>query len=242
MHKVPNKTKGGLRHTRITDARKMNLFPSVTTILKLEHKEALVNWLVNQAYLQAMTTPAKPGESIDDYIKRCKQAERDDLDKMAKKGGDIHNAIEHLFKGHRVVGPHRDTALAVQNLVFELTGKTRGFIAEKRFSSPAGYGGMIDLHHLDGDGFIIDYKSKDFTEETADKRMHWNDQLMQLSAYARGIQRPMATLINIYVSRQVPGLVRHHVWSQEDSDRAYAEFECLLELWKLRNNHRPSKA
>ena len=242
MHKVPNVSGGGMRDTKITDARKLNLFPSVTTIIGLEHKPGLVQWLVNQAYMQAMTTPVIPGESPDAYIKRCKRAEREDLDGMAKIGGDIHNAIEILFKRGKTYGPHVDTAYAVRDLVFELTGKRSGFVAEKRFASKLGFGGMIDLHHPDGDGFVIDYKSKDFTEDTADKRMHWNDQLMQLAAYARGIELPKSKLINIYVSRQVSGLVRHHVWTQEDSDRAWAEFKCLLELWQVRNNHIPVKA
>src|SRR5512139_1672294 len=76
MYEVIAKSTGLPRNTTLADARKLNLLPSVTTILKILHKQALVNWLIEQAVLAAMTTPRLPGEQDDAFIERVLHTER----------------------------------------------------------------------------------------------------------------------------------------------------------------------
>ena len=228
---------GKERATDLRDARKLNLAPSVTTIIKGAAAPQLTNWLVNQAYMQALTTPARDGETLDQYIKRCKAAEAAELERTADIGSAIHKAIEDKFLGRRP-REHAESADAVFDLVHHLTGQNRGWIPEKTFTSPLGFGGAVDLHHQGG--VVIDYKTKDFTEETADKRMAYDNHAMQMAAYAHGLGMPDARLINIFVSRQVPGLVRYHEWSKPDAEKGWKKFSALLDYWQASTGHKPT--
>ena len=69
---------------------------------------------------------------------------------------------------------------------------------------------MVDLM-LPDINFVIDYKTKDMGDEKADMVKAYDEQGMQLAAYAGMAQLPMehTRLINIFVSRNEPGVVTH---------------------------------
>ena len=224
------KKDGGSRDTTLRDARKLNLFPSVTEILNIAAKPALTNWLVNQAYLSALTLPKNEGESLDDFKKRAERDAKKEAQDAAELGSQIHNDIERLFLGQKPL-VHATAAQAVYDFVVDYTGIKDGWIAEKTFASPYGYGGMIDLHHPGG--WVVDYKTKDFSEIGA--QMAYDDHAMQLSAYAHGIEIPKARKMNIFVSRTTPGLIAHYEWNDDYFDR----FECLLKYWQLCKGYQP---
>jgi hypothetical protein len=91
---------------------------------------------------------------------------------------------------------------------------------------------MVDLHGLN---VVIDYKTKDFDEEGSKKKMAWDEHSMQLSAYAHGLGFPDARKINIFVSRNNPGLITHHEWDSDD----YERFDCLLRYWQITKGYKP---
>jgi len=226
------KLAGGQRATTLRDARKLNLFPSVTEILNMAAKPALTNWLVEQAYLAALTLPPVEGESLDEFKKRAKRDAKKQSEDAMNLGTAIHNDIERIFKGLTPL-VHKEAAEATYAFVLEHTGIKEGWIAEATFASPYGYGGMVDLHHPSG--WVIDYKTKDFSQEDT-KRMAWDEHSMQLAAYAHGLEIPNAKRMNIFVSRNNPGVIAHHEW-EEDS---FAKFECLLNYWQLTKNFKPT--
>lgn len=224
------KKDGGSRATTLRDARKLNLYPSVTEILNIVAKPALTNWLVNQAYLAALTLPQREGESLDDFKKRAEIDAKKEALQAAELGSEIHNDIERLFKGQKPF-VHGVSALAVYDFVVDYTGLHDGWIAEQTFASNLGYGGMVDLHHPDG--WVIDYKTKDFAEP--EKKMAYDENAMQLSAYAHGIGIPNAKKMNIFVSRTHPGVIAHHEWEED----YFPHFRCLLHYWQLSKNYEP---
>src|ERR1017187_7985575 len=67
---VPKADGKGMTKTTLRHAKKMNLLPSVTTILRVLDKPALTAWKIEQAVLAVMTTPRLPAEADDDFIKR----------------------------------------------------------------------------------------------------------------------------------------------------------------------------
>lgn len=221
MHFIVGKN-GKERATTLRDARKLDLVPSVTEILNLLNKPALTNWLVNQAYMSALTLPKNEGETIDDFKKRAEIDAKKESIEARDLGSEIHQNIENAFLG-KPYTKHEKTVNSVIDYITELTG-TNDFTPEVTFSSPAGYGGMIDLV---GDNVVIDYKTKDFDDP--EKVKGYDENCMQLSAYAHGILMPDARKINIFISRNVPGLVAHHEWDVDYFDR----FECLLKYWHI---------
>src|SRR5690348_5494109 len=60
--------KPDLRH-----ARKLGLLPGVTSVIKVQAAPGLVNWLVDQALMAALTLPRIEGESLDDFKARAKR-------------------------------------------------------------------------------------------------------------------------------------------------------------------------
>ena len=62
QYTVPSKKDGSPRATTLRDARTMNLVPSVTTVLNVAAKPALLAWLQQQVLLAALTLPRRPDE------------------------------------------------------------------------------------------------------------------------------------------------------------------------------------
>ena len=90
------------RNTTLRDARKMNLCPSVTSVLGIIAKPALTNWMVDQGIMAALTMPRVNGESETDYIKRIKDDSKQQAIRAAQEGSRIHQAIERSYNGLHV--------------------------------------------------------------------------------------------------------------------------------------------
>jgi hypothetical protein len=59
------------------------------------------------------------------------------------------------------------------------------WVSEKSFACELGFGGKLDLHApADGDGIVIDFKTKEFTDPA--KVDAYDEHLMQLAAYRLG--------------------------------------------------------
>ena len=61
---------GKERNTTLRDARAENLVPSVTTVLTVMAKPALIQWLQKQVLMAALTLPRRDEELETDYIDR----------------------------------------------------------------------------------------------------------------------------------------------------------------------------
>ena len=230
---------GSDRPTTLRDARKFNLVPSVTTILKVAAKPGLEVWKNEQMLLAALTLPRIEGESEKALIARIVADSKESAKNAAEKGTRIHESIESWMGGNKDV-EHKETAERFEYTLFEHFGThpCQPWKTEVSFSSTLGYGGKIDLYcepdeHAK-DGIVVDAKSKDFGPD--DKVDAYDEHLLQLAAYRNGLNLPYARCANVFVSRTHPGLVKVVEWSQEDLNRGWAMFQCLLEFWKLKNN------
>jgi hypothetical protein len=230
---------GSNRPTTLRDARKMNLVPSVTTILKVAAKPALEAWKMEQMLLAALTLPRTPQESEQAFISRVVADSKETGKQAAEAGTRIHESVEKWFKGNKEV-EHKFLASAVDEHIFQhfKTNPHQEWRVERSFASQMGFGGKIDLF-CDPDqdaptGIVIDIKTKDFYQ--GDKVDAYDEHLMQLSAYRYGLGLPHARCANVFVSRASLGLVKIIEWSESDLERGWEMFKCLLNFWKLKNN------
>ena len=83
-------------------------------------------------------------------------------------------------------------------------------------------------------GIVVDAKSKEFGPD--DKVVAYDEHLMQLAAYRMGLQMPHARCANVFVSVNHPGLVKVVEWKEEELQRGWEMFQCLLGYWKLKNS------
>lgn len=197
----------GMRKTTLADARKLNLLPSVTTILGILDKPALTAWKIEQAVLAVVTSPRKEGEADDAFIQRVlhdEEVQHEERDAARDKGIAIHNAIEALFRSE-VIAP----AISPWVVPAFETVKKYGFCLDTELVIVGeGYAGMTDVALDSHDCFwLLDFKG---TKSIPDpiKGGAWPEHRLQLAAYAAGFAagkaKPVRTA-NVYISSVTPG-------------------------------------
>jgi hypothetical protein len=168
----------GNRKTTLADARKLGLLPSVTTILKVLHREALVNWLIEQACLAVLTSPRQDGEDLDAFVQRILHTDRvqdQEAEAARDRGTAIHNAIEARFAGEPV-----DEAIwpLAQPAYAEIEKRGR-VIGVETCVAGQGYAGKVDLVQENDAIWIWDWKTTKKLPRAA-----WKEHVLQGAAYA----------------------------------------------------------
>lgn len=240
---------GRQRDTTLRDARKLNLLPSVTSIMNLLDKPALTNWKMKQVLLASLTLPEIDNEEPDEYAKRIMRDAFKESEHARDRGTEIHDCLESIAKGQPKKWPADIQAIgdAAWEKVVEYCG-TDKFTAEARVVG-AGYAGMIDLHN---DEIVLDYKGKDIKDGV---KMAYPEQCMQLAAYDRALplspetltkwkmggENPSRRCINVFVDRTTPGKVVIHEWKPEEVEVEWERFRLLVRLWQLSKNYFPNQ-
>ena len=234
-------TKGGMRATTLRDARKLNLVPSVTTILNVASKPALTAWLQQQVLLSALTLPKRPDETDKDYCDRIIKDSKETGRSAADAGTAIHASVQSFYEGGKVT-QHQEHVNGVVTTVASVFG-VQNWVSERAFSHDLGFGGKCDMYlpRINGfegaeNGVVLDVKTKEFSDP--DKVEGYDEHLMQLSAYRVGLGVPQARCANVFVSRSVAGLAVVKEWSEGDLARGWEMFVRLLEFWQLKNQHK----
>jgi hypothetical protein len=236
-YEVPNKSKGGMRPTTLRDAKKLGLYPSVTTVQGIVDKPALVRWFKEQTALAAWEIQKfEPKEAwVAEVIAKSTEVS----DTAADIGSEIHDALEKSHLGEEYPDDYKDIVERVEAEVKRVFG-ARKWIAEKSFASPLGYGGKVDLH---APGIVLDYKTKDtlFDKNGKLKKLAWPNHCQQLAAYGHGLGlTPGFVAANVFVS--YTGDVHIHTWSQKEIDHEWKVFLATLNLWQLANKYIPEAA
>lgn len=230
---------GRERPTTLADGRRHNLFPSVTTIMDIAGKPALIQWLQNQLLLAAIETPYDSSWCPDRWKKHIISKSRKIGEDAAKRGNEIHDYMEQFFKhGSVVTTAEPYIGSAIETILSTFEGYV--WIAEASFAHDDGFGGRVDLHGCDKDGnyVIIDFKTKDKSDEK--DFVQYDDHRIQLAAYQCGLKLPENTRrFNLFISvhRDTPGLCK--LVECTKFDKYYDVFYALLNLWQKKNGYKP---
>lgn len=242
---------GKLRSTTLRDARKLGLFPSVTTILRMaaapgltryfeeQERKATIRLVVERLFQMKLDSYDSPELLIDildvpEFHEKCHDLAGDRASKARERGTEIHAAIEQRVRGELVdeaLIPFADAALSA---VTEWAGPQK-WEAERSFCSPDwGFGGKLDLSSKD---FIADFKT---TDKELSGIKTWPDHRRQLAAYRVGLQGHQRCAI-VYVSSVKPEAVVLEI-DAEELRRGWMEFMYLLLFWKQSNKveHAPT--
>jgi hypothetical protein len=223
----------GMTPTTLRHARKLNLLPSVTTILSVLDKPALTAWKIEQAVLTVLTSPRQTGEDTDAFVKRVLSTDKEqeaEKDAAAQLGTDIHAAIEAVINGQ----PIADKFKVYVEPVMEALAKLGKPVWSEKILVGDGYAGRCDLcleHEADGDA-IVDFKStKRIPKESYDEHK------LQLAAYAKSSGRKIRRLVNIYISTTEAGKIS--VCITDEVDAAYTAFQNILKAWNWLKGYAP---
>lgn len=226
---------GNERNTTLRDARKHNLVPSVTQVLKVAANEGLNKWIKSNLLMAAATLPRLEGESADDWIKRVEEDAREQSQNAAALGTSIHASLEKSYQGNDWPAEHDMYVLTTQDAIFNHFGE-QAWSAERSFAHPDGFGGKLDLS---SDSVVIDFKTSAFDSTKKDSEFGYDEHLMQLASYSYGLGIENPRCANVYISTTVPGLVKIKEWSKDDIDRGLKMFLSLLQYWQIKNKYVP---
>jgi hypothetical protein len=181
MHFVDKAKGGGQRPTTIADARKLNLLPSVTTVLDVLAKPALTKWLINQAVDAILTSERKEGETLDEFKDRVLviEAQQDrESEKARDRGTEMHDALEKYLGGKpEEVSPEILPWIQPAATFILARGK---IVATEKVLVGDGYAGKCDLVlEVNEEIEIIDFKTTKKLPKEA-----WDEHVLQCSAYA----------------------------------------------------------
>ena len=195
----------GMKTPTLADARKLNLLPSVTTILSILDKPALTSWKVEQGVLAVLTTPRLTGETDDAFVHRVLKVERVQDQEAATardRGTEIHGALEDYFNGSKELA--EDIKPWVMPAARAISARGQ-MVATEKILVGSGFAGKTDLIQEAPDCWLVwDFKS---TKKLPDKGS-WVEHVLQLCAYAAAYSRLMAQVgnnkpvqtVNCYIS------------------------------------------
>jgi len=227
-YEVENKSKPGeMRPVTLKDAKKLDLVPSVTSVLQLISKPGLNVWKMKNVLMSALTLARSEKELDEAFVNRILVDADEQAVKARQKGTDIHGAIEKYLSGQTIDNQFVPFVIPVIQEM-EKRGMLENRKIEHSFCHPIGYGGKIDYHN---DTVIIDYKSKEFTSNTVQK-LAWPEHAYQLGGYRFGILMPYLKCFNVFISTTEPGLYHFYEWEEKEIIHGTSVFLATLELWK----------
>lgn len=233
-HEQPKKDGSGMTPTTLRHARKLNLIPSVTTILKILDKPALTNWKIEQAVLAVLTTPQLPNEPLDAYCKRVLETDKvqdEARDAAAKLGTAIHQAIEDALNGRCYLA---DYDAYVQPVLAECA-KFGKLIATEKVIVGQGYAGRVDAIFDNNEVItVVDFKTtKKLPKESYDEHK------LQLAAYGEVVGAPITA--NIYISTANQGEIAVCENDVISIKHAFEAFMNIVKVWQWKNNYVPEQ-
>lgn len=250
VYEVPNASKGGMRPTTVRDAKKLDLLPSVSTVMGVIAKPAINGWVKEQVARAAVNVFWGEGETADEWVAHVLQAAETNMTQARDLGTEIHRAIESFLSDGTAVrmleligldvtltglyAAHVKAACCALN---ELGVWGQPFSPEKSFASVLGYGGKVDLSGTPESPWVVDFKCVD----RLDKKLDYPDRCQQLTAYADGLYGdPIGPRqANIFISTSEPGKYLIREWKEDEKAKGNRVFRAALNLWCEVNNFYP---
>lgn len=237
-YEIPKKDGSGMKVPTLADARKLGLLPSVTTILKVLHKEGLVKWRIEQACMAILTSPKFTEETLDAFVDRVlnqEQQHEEEGQKARDRGTEIHAGIENYLLTGDVTDELKPWVCPPADAIRAL-GKP---VAIEKVLVGDGYAGKCDLILDEGDGESLwDWKTTKKLPKAA-----WDEHKLQLSAYAVARMTATAGIIvgcgNVYISTLEPGkfVICRHV--EPIRETFHNGFEPIMQYWQWANGYKP---
>ncbi len=247
-NEVENKSKGGMRPTNKADARKLGLYPSVTSLMKIIENHGLKVWfegmILSSAYKLASDTESMGRLTEADFNELVMVGAKEYAIEARDEGIEIHEAIETVFRGYQLKAEHTHFL----DMTFELVSKIEAlgymvddFAPEKSgvfidAQTNAGFGFKMDLPVKDKP-VIFDIKTREFEivkgvpmKNGKKAVLDYESDIVQLAGYSKGCGYENPDLYNIYISRTTHDIVIKQ-WEEEEIKKGQYIFNKLYELW-----------
>lgn len=256
---VPGSKKGSQVKPDLRHARKLDLAPGITTILREAPSKGLERYKISQAIQAALTLPRVDGETDEQWIDRILEDSEQAAAAAAERGTELHARVERDLGAHDLTDPW---AKAVAGELAKLTdGEPRvWWRSEVGCASNLGYGTKVDLALVTDDGtlptgFVVDMKSKDGVYDAATGRRPlpaelktYDDHAMQLVAGAVALTGLSWHALSGSIRCAIVFLNRDEAEARlveiptAELDKAWDNFRSLLFRWQVRTGYHPTWA
>ena len=254
-YEVPCKSKPGeMRATSLADARKLDLLPSVTSILSIKAKPGLEAWKTEQVLLASQTLTRLPDETDATWIKRVIDDAYEYSRQARSLGSALHSAVDLWVtsKGQTKCDTLDgfDVAAMLNAYIIWHKSNVGRVVASERAFAGTYYGGRVDLEYRpisNPQSYVVtDFKTK--ATKPKQKLTPYSEWGMQLAAYAYGLQEfssnpiPIGCLQlqNIVLSTTEPGRIEVIDWTDERAE-LYQDFQACKRLWCREKKYWPAK-
>ena len=248
---------GKERDTTLRDAKKLNLIPSVTTILKgVLAAPGLENWksanLVKLALHIAADRPIGIGESLDEWVDAIVKEARQDFAISGEQrmgfGTLVHDSLEKLLMGQELDIEDVKTPSGEIHPISTFTNPVMELFADNGWKANdmeevvvgPGYAGTADVQYTAENEYgIIDLK----TTKDATKPFPAIDHVVQIAMYHYAVHggfSEKAAGYNIYISSERNiGAVKAVRYPAEKLLQAFDFGMLLVDAWQYINGYTP---
>lgn len=250
---------GQSRHKRangkavtLRDARKENLYPSVTTVLRVLTKSALEKWRVEQAIKAGLERGRALGP-VQEVDQETIDQVSDTLETGFAQARDFGDAFHKVAEYVNVNGTTPPLMSAVsrgwprihewaekfhkwqQENIAEVIS-TEAVIVNKE----VGYAGRNDLvaRHKKYGIIVIDFKTQRVRNG---KPAFYDEWIYQLAPYRKA--QPKSDIhgcMSLVIDSVAPSDPVEHLWSEEDSEHGWEVFQKVVALWQAINKYKPT--
>jgi hypothetical protein len=227
---------GNFRNTTVADARKMLLYPSVTSILSILDKPQLTNWKIEQGIMACLTLPKEENETLEEYAKRVVKDSKESTSKAAEHGTRMHEQAENILMGRPTckdedLQPYIETFKKWSDANIEKT-----YWCEKGLVG-AGYAGRCDAYvrlRNVGDA-IIDLKNRKVKTGIP----FFDTDCAQLWAYRSASENPKAACVSVVLASNDPTKLMTKVWDEDELYQAGIAFCAMQKVWAWVKQYTP---
>jgi hypothetical protein len=217
---------GKERATRVTDARKNNWYPSVTTVIGLLDRPMLTKWMKQNTAFAAELNPRYDGESDKEWFDRIDEITKNISQKNMQRGTDMHSVLEAYYKQVYLI-EYPPYIRRTEEKLREHFGDQFWISEQRLIPAKVGYGGTPDLYSEDN--IVVDFKTKVSLENVE----IYPDHELQLAAYCNGLGMPNARCAIVFVSEDETKIIEI---DHDKINKAWEMFQHLLVIYKIKNN------
>jgi hypothetical protein len=248
MHSIIGKN-GAERSTTLRDARKLNLLPSVTSILSILAKPGLEAWKQEQAILAALTLPRIAGENDDAFAARVVADMNAQVEKAGDFGTRIHAGIESINSGHTPNDPELAPWLEHYatwqraSIVRGVDSGTPLITAAETVVTSDGYAGRLDIvcEHAEHGTTLIDFKTQNVKNG---KPQFYETWCAQLAAYRAALPEKLRGVhcLSLVIDSNTPAAPIEKLWTEDELATGLAIFHHARDVWQLQRGYKPAHA
>lgn len=243
-HTVTGKN-GKERNTTIRDARTMNLFPSVTTILKTLAAPQLTRWMVENAIVAALTATQGEDEDLQTFAVRVADEAGQVAGKAADFGTRFHSMMESFAEGYWDVIVDPDLLPYIPFAREWFQANVKEVISTEQVVVGEGFAGTADLFVLTHDDrrVLFDFKTKTGKRDkdgSWKKATVYDNWAYQLAAYGHVLKADAVANVVVNSSEAQPFETLYH--KDEVREKGWQVFQSVRDLWQLLKNYAPAQA